>query len=107
MEFHARQIARPGYWEEFEDLCLDLFRAVWNDPTSQKNGRRGQPQHGTVVTLNCPLHPETENMINEAMLSKKRGAYLVNTARGKLVDPDAIVGALESGQRAGYAGDVW
>ncbi len=61
-----------------------------------------------VVTLNCPLHPETEHMINdETLKSFKRGAYLVNTARGKLCDRDAIVRAVESGQLAGYAGDVW
>ncbi len=61
-----------------------------------------------VVTINCPLHPETENLFDEAMLSKmKRGAFLVNTARGKICDRDAIVRALESGQLAGYAGDVW
>lgn len=61
-----------------------------------------------VVTLNCPLHPETEHMINEKTLKFfKRGAYLVNTARGKLADRDAIVAALENGQLAGYAGDVW
>ena len=61
-----------------------------------------------VVTLNCPLHPETEHMINEKTLKFfKRGAYLVNTARGKLVDADALVRAVESGQIAGYAGDVW
>src|SRR6202046_148312 len=61
-----------------------------------------------VVTINCPLHPETENLFNAAMLAKmKRGAYLVNTARGKIVDRDAVVAALESGQLAGYAGDVW
>ncbi len=61
-----------------------------------------------VVTLNCPLHPETEHMINEPMLKLfKRGAYLVNTARGKLCDRDAIARALEAGQLAGYAGDVW
>ena len=61
-----------------------------------------------VVTLNCPLHPETENMINEDTLKNfKRGAYLINTARGKLCDRDAIVRALESGRLAGYAGDVW
>ena len=61
-----------------------------------------------VVTLNCPLHPETEHMINDETLKLfKRGAYLVNTARGKLCDRDAIVRALESGQLAGYAGDVW
>ena len=61
-----------------------------------------------VVTLNCPLHPETEHMINEKTLKFfKRGAYIVNTARGKLVDADALVRAVESGQIAGYAGDVW
>jgi formate dehydrogenase len=37
----------------------------------------------------------------------KRGAYLVNTARGRIVDLDGIVYALESGQLAEYAGDVW
>ena len=61
-----------------------------------------------VVTLNCPLYPETEHMINDKTLKLfKRGTYLVNTARGKLCDRDAIVRALESGQLAGYAGDVW
>ncbi|HEY0730840.1 MAG TPA: NAD-dependent formate dehydrogenase [Chitinophagaceae bacterium] len=61
-----------------------------------------------VVTINCPLHPETEGMFNDALISKmKRGAYLVNTARGKICDRDAIARALESGQLAGYAGDVW
>src|SRR5215472_5267675 len=61
-----------------------------------------------VVTINAPLHPQTENLINETLLAKmKRGAYLVNTARGKICNRDAIVRALESGQLAGYAGDVW
>jgi formate dehydrogenase len=61
-----------------------------------------------VVTINAPLHPETEGLFNDKLISKmKRGAYLVNTARGKICDRDAIVRALESGQLAGYAGDVW
>ena len=61
-----------------------------------------------VVTINAPLHPETEHLFNDALLAKmKRGAYLVNTARGKICDTDAIVRALTSGQLAGYAGDVW
>lgn len=61
-----------------------------------------------VVTINCPLHPETEHLFNDAMLQQmKRGAYLINTARGKICDRDAIVRALQSGQLAGYAGDVW
>src|ERR1700685_2908801 len=61
-----------------------------------------------VVTINAPLHPETEHLFNDKLLAKmKRGAYLVNTARGKICDRDAIVRALESGQLGGYAGDVW
>jgi formate dehydrogenase len=61
-----------------------------------------------VVTINAPLHPQTENLFDDALLSKmKRGAYIVNTARGKICNRDAIVRALESGQIAGYAGDVW
>jgi formate dehydrogenase len=61
-----------------------------------------------VVTINCPLHPETEHLFNDEMIGKmKRGSYLINTARGKIADRDAVVRALESGQLAGYAGDVW
>jgi formate dehydrogenase len=61
-----------------------------------------------VVTLNCPLHPETEHMINAKSLKNfKRGAYLINTARGKLCIAEDVAAALESGQLAGYAGDVW
>ncbi|TJW07363.1 MAG: NAD-dependent formate dehydrogenase [Mesorhizobium sp.] len=61
-----------------------------------------------VVTINAPLHPETENLFDEAMIARmKRGAYLVNTARGKICNRDAVALALESGQLAGYAGDVW
>jgi formate dehydrogenase len=61
-----------------------------------------------VVTINTPLHPETEHLFDDDLIGKmKRGAYLVNTARGKICDRDAVVRALESGQLAGYAGDVW
>merc|ERR1719300_1093880 len=64
--------------------------------------------HCDVVTINCPLHPETEHLFNKDLIGKmKRGAYIVNTARGKICDRDAIARALESGQLAGYAGDVW
>jgi formate dehydrogenase len=77
----------------------------------------GVTYHGTprelvgvcdVVTINAPLHPETEHLFNDELLSQmKRGSYLVNTARGKICERDAIVRALENGRLAGYAGDVW
>src|SRR5918999_1492747 len=61
-----------------------------------------------VVSIHCPLHSETEHLFNDALIGQmKRGAYLVNTARGKICDRDAVVRALASGQLAGYAGDVW
>ena len=61
-----------------------------------------------VVTINCPLHPETENLFNKNLINKmKKGAYIVNTARGKICNKDDIADALKSGQLSGYAGDVW
>ena len=61
-----------------------------------------------VVTINAPLHPETEGLFGAELIGRmKRGAYLVNTARGKICDSDAVARACESGQLAGYAGDVW
>ena len=61
-----------------------------------------------VINISCPLHPETEHMFNDELIAKcKKGAYVINTARGKICDKDAIARALESGQLSGYAGDVW
>ena len=61
-----------------------------------------------IVNLQMPLYPSTEHFFDDAMFAlMKRGTYLVNTARGKLVDRDAVVRAPQSGQLAGYAGDVW
>lgn len=61
-----------------------------------------------VLDIHTPLQPETYHLIDDAILgSMRRGSYIVNTARGEIVDRDAIVRALESGQLAGYAGDVW
>lgn len=61
-----------------------------------------------IVSIHCPLHPETEHLFDEKLISKmKRGSYIVNTARGKICDRDAVAKALETGHLAGYAGDVW
>ena len=61
-----------------------------------------------VVSIHSPLIPQTYHMFNEKLLgSMRRGAYIVNTARGAEVHTTALVDALESGQVAGYAGDVW
>lgn len=61
-----------------------------------------------VISINIPLTPATQGMFNlERLKSMKRGAYLVNTARGRIVDTEALVEVMESGHLAGYAGDVW
>jgi formate dehydrogenase len=61
-----------------------------------------------VINISCPLHPETENLFDDKLISKcKPGAYIINTARGKIVNREAMVRALALGQISGYAGDVW
>ncbi|HOZ71185.1 MAG TPA: hydroxyacid dehydrogenase [Spirochaetales bacterium] len=60
------------------------------------------------ISLHTPLTDETKGMINaKALASMKKGAYLVNTCRGKVVVEEDIVAALESGQLAGYGTDVY
>ena len=55
-----------------------------------------------AVTLHTPLSPENQNLVNTRFLSSmKRGSYLINTARGGLVDEPALIAALKSGQLAG------
>ena len=59
------------------------------------------------ITLHCPLTPENTKMINAEFLSKmKPGSYLINTARGGLVDEQALADALKSGHLAGAGVDV-
>jgi formate dehydrogenase len=61
-----------------------------------------------VVSIHAPLHPQTYHMFDADLIaSMRRGSYVVNTARAEIVVRDAVVAALESGQLAGYAGDVW
>ncbi|KAI9824790.1 MAG: formate dehydrogenase (NAD+) [Thelocarpon impressellum] len=61
-----------------------------------------------VVTINCPLHEKTRGLFDKELIAKmKRGAWLVNTARGAIVVKEDVAAALESGQLRGYGGDVW
>lgn len=61
-----------------------------------------------ILSVHAPLHPQTYHLFDEQLIgSMRRGSYIVNTARAEIAVRDAVVAALESGQLAGYAGDVW
>ena len=61
-----------------------------------------------VVSLHCPLFEETHHIVGaEALARVKRGCILVNTSRGGLIDTEAAIGALKSGQLGGLAIDVY
>jgi len=60
------------------------------------------------VSIHMPLLPDTRGLINKDSLRHfKDGAFLINTARGKIVVEEAVVEALKSGKLGGYATDVW
>ncbi len=64
-------------------------------------------ERSDFISLHCPLTEDTRHLINAASISRmKDGAYLINTARGPLLDEDAVADALRSGKIAGVAVDV-
>ncbi|MBE7043142.1 MAG: 2-hydroxyacid dehydrogenase [Ruminococcaceae bacterium] len=65
-------------------------------------------QQSDIISLHCPLSKSTHHIINETTLSMmKKGVYLINTSRGALIDSEALVEALKSGQVGGAGLDVY
>lgn len=85
------------------------------DPINQKDNEHSKfvkfdelVKTSDAITIHTPLTPETDNLFDSDVLAKmKDGSFLVNTARGKIVNTDALVKALEDKHIQGYAGDVW
>lgn len=64
-------------------------------------------ENSDVITLHCPLTPETDKLVNADFISDmKDGAYLINTARGAVIDETAVKNALSSGKLAYFGADV-
>lgn len=94
------------------DFGLDVFaytskNAASLPPGIQKTTMDGLLAVSDILTLHCPLTPETHRLINRQSLARmKRGAILINTGRGPLVDEQAVAEALASGRLGAYGADV-
>ena len=94
------------------EFGMDVFAFTSKNAADLPEGIRKTTLEGLlaisdVLTLHCPLNNETRKMINAESLSKmKKGAILINTGRGPLVDEQAVADALESGQLGAYGTDV-
>jgi len=93
--------------------CKMLGFDVHHSPEFEKIGGRYVPAgeiHAAadIISLHCPLTPQTRHIINAGTLARmKKGALLINTSRGGLLDTEAAIEALKSGQLGGIAIDVY
>ena len=94
------------------DFGMDVFAYTSKNSADlpagiQKTTFNGLLGISDILTLHCPLTPETKEMINKDTLKRmKRGALLINTGRGPLVNEADVAKALNDGQLGGYGADV-
>jgi D-3-phosphoglycerate dehydrogenase len=96
-------------------LGMSVVAYEANCPNQEVVRRGAQPvsleellQRSDYISLHVPLTPETRNLLNGQVFSQmKRGVRIISTARGGIIDETALLGALESGQVAGAALDVF
>jgi len=91
--YHSRHrvLGAPGWCEYFEQERLDEFLGL-----------------ADVLSVHVPLGPGTEGLVNDEMIRKlKKGAILINTARGKVIDEPALIKALEDGHLGAVGLDVY
>jgi D-lactate dehydrogenase len=92
--------------------CKVLGFDAYHSPEFEKFGRYAGVEEiqadADVISLHAPLTPQTRHVVNAGTLAKvKKGALLINTSRGGLVDTEAAIEALKSGQLGGMAIDVY
>lgn len=91
-------------WDAYPNLALPKeipllhYAPTWEEAISDAD----------IISLHVPLLPATRHLVNKTFLSQvKRGAVLVNTSRGAIVDTEALIEALRSGQLGAYGADVY
>ncbi len=93
--------------------CKLMGFDLYHSPEFEKiGGRYAEAERiqaeADIISLHCPLTPQTHHIVNARTLARvKRGALLINTSRGGLVDTEAAIEALKSGQLGGIAIDVY
>jgi D-lactate dehydrogenase len=93
--------------------CEVLASDVVRDPELEAIGVRYVPrdlllEQAEIVTLHCPLTPETRHLVDAAAIERAReGLLIVNTSRGALIDTAALIGGLKSRKVGGVALDVY
>lgn len=94
------------------DFGMDVFALTSKNSADlpegiQKTTLEGLFAVSDILSLHCPLTADTFEMINKATLNKmKKGALLINTGRGQLINEADVAEALENGQLGGYGADV-
>lgn len=92
-----------------EVLGYDVFRSPEFEALGARYAAAAEiGERADIISLHCPLTPETKHIVNAHTLSRvKRGALLINTSRGGLIDTEAAIEALKNGQLGGLALDVY
>lgn len=105
----GKHVARIGLGFGMDVIVYDLHR---NDAFAMEMGFKycGMEQifrNSDIITLHVPYTKENHHLINQKSIRKmKKGVYIVNTARGAIIDTRALISSLQSGKIAGAALDV-
>jgi len=103
----GQMVAAYGHAFNMNVSAYDPFLTEWPQDISQYAELNELFANNDVISVHAPLNKTTTGMINEQHLNQlPEGAVLVNTARGELVDEDALLNALQTGSLAGAALDV-
>lgn len=103
----GRQVARYAQSFDMDVIAHDPYQDTWLDGVDRASSLQGLLAQSDMLSLHVPLNDETRGLIDaEALSTLPDDARLVNTSRGPIIDEDALLEALETGQIAGAALDV-